>query len=177
MGLAADRPTLYRTKDPAHFVTRRQQRDLAVRGASSMLEHPAFLSWSGRTGCPTSVSIRGTEGSNPPPSSGESDANRRNGYQGELPGTAFPKLSRTHPDQCKKFGSFPEKPKRQKSFPSSIAERSGTEPTTSGYADGRWGCSGESEFKDAARFPCDILHRMWRDAGTFRWASKEGQAA
>ena len=22
-----------------------------------------------------------------------------------------------------------------------------------------------------------ILHRMWRDASTFRWASKEGQAA
>src|SRR5260370_39354279 len=44
MGLAGDRPTLYRTKDPAHSVTPRQQRYLSVCGASSMLEHPAFLS-------------------------------------------------------------------------------------------------------------------------------------
>jgi hypothetical protein len=62
MGLAADRPTLYRTKDPAHSVTRRQQRYLAVRGASSMLEHPTFLSWSGRSGCPSSVSPTGDRG-------------------------------------------------------------------------------------------------------------------
>jgi hypothetical protein len=59
MGLAADRPTLYRTKDPAHSVTPRQQRYLAVRGACSMLEHRTFLSWSGRSGCPTSVSPYG----------------------------------------------------------------------------------------------------------------------
>src|ERR1700730_18871204 len=62
MGLAADRPTLDRTKDPAHSVTPRQQRYLAVRGASSMIEHPAFLSWSGRTGCPTPVSPTGDRG-------------------------------------------------------------------------------------------------------------------
>ena len=40
-----------------------------------MLDHPAFLSWRGRTGCHTSVSPRGTEGSNPSPSSEESIAN------------------------------------------------------------------------------------------------------
>src|ERR1700719_5103749 len=47
-------------KDPAHSVAPRQQRDLAVRGASSMLEHPA--SRSGRAGYPTSVSPTGDRG-------------------------------------------------------------------------------------------------------------------
>src|ERR1700720_2062289 len=47
-------------KGPAHSVTPRQQRDLAVRGASSMLEHPA--SRSGRAGYPTSVSPTGDRG-------------------------------------------------------------------------------------------------------------------
>ena len=46
-------------RDPAHSVTPRQQRYLAVRGASTMLDHPAFLSWRGRTGCHTSVSPTG----------------------------------------------------------------------------------------------------------------------
>ena len=59
-------------RDPAHSVTRRQQRYLAVRGASTMLDDAAFLSWRGRTGCHTSVSPRGTEGSNPSTSRGES---------------------------------------------------------------------------------------------------------
>jgi hypothetical protein len=43
-------PTLYRTKDPAHSVTPRQQRDLAVRGASSLLEHPASRIFSPESG-------------------------------------------------------------------------------------------------------------------------------
>ena len=42
-----------------------------------MLDHPAFLSWRGGTGCPTSVSPRGTEGSNPSPSTGESASSGR----------------------------------------------------------------------------------------------------
>src|ERR1700719_2565866 len=84
MGLVADRVTLYQTNNPAHSVTPRQQRYLAVRGASSMLEHPAFLSWSGRTGCLHPSPLRGTEGSNPSPSSGESGANSTQGF-GDLP--------------------------------------------------------------------------------------------
>jgi hypothetical protein len=42
-------PTSYRTKDPAHSIALRQQRNPAVRGASSVLEHPALLFRSGRT--------------------------------------------------------------------------------------------------------------------------------
>src|SRR5215468_5815267 len=45
---ATDRPTSYREKHPAHSIAQRQQRHLAVRGASSMLEHPAVLFRSGR---------------------------------------------------------------------------------------------------------------------------------
>jgi len=45
---ATDRPTSYRMKDPARSVALRQQRNLAVRGASSMLEHSALLFRSGR---------------------------------------------------------------------------------------------------------------------------------
>jgi hypothetical protein len=43
-----DRPTSYRMKDPARSVALRQQRNLAVRGASGMLEHSALLFRSGR---------------------------------------------------------------------------------------------------------------------------------
>src|ERR1700738_2054889 len=49
-------------RDPAHSATPRQQRYLAIRGASTMLEHPAFLSWRGRTGCPTLVCPTGDRG-------------------------------------------------------------------------------------------------------------------
>ena len=45
---ATDRPTSYRMKDPARSLALRQQRNLAVRGASSMLEHSALLFRSGR---------------------------------------------------------------------------------------------------------------------------------
>src|ERR1700719_3163933 len=62
MGLAADRLTLYQTNNPAHSVTPRQQRYLAVRGASSMLEHPAFLILERSGRVPTSVSPTGDRG-------------------------------------------------------------------------------------------------------------------
>jgi len=62
MGLVADRLTLYQTKNPAHSVTPRQQRYLAVRGASSMLEHPAFLILERSGRVPTSVSPTGDRG-------------------------------------------------------------------------------------------------------------------
>src|SRR6516164_1140711 len=48
--------------DPADCVIPRQQRYLAVRGASTMLDHGAFLSWRGRTGCHMSVSPTGDRG-------------------------------------------------------------------------------------------------------------------
>src|SRR5207244_3749438 len=51
-----------RRRDPAHSVTPRQHRYLAVRGSSNMLDHPAFLSWRRRTGCHTSVSPTGDRG-------------------------------------------------------------------------------------------------------------------
>ena len=49
-------------RDPADSLTPRQHRYLAVRGASTMLDHPAFLSWRGRTECHTSVSPAGNRG-------------------------------------------------------------------------------------------------------------------
>jgi hypothetical protein len=49
-------------RDPADSVTPRQQRYLAVRGGSTMLDHSAFLSWRGRTGCHMSLSPTGDRG-------------------------------------------------------------------------------------------------------------------
>src|SRR5271169_1450510 len=49
-------------RDPADSVTPRQQRYLAVRGAFTMLDHSAFLSWRVQTGCHMSVSPTGDRG-------------------------------------------------------------------------------------------------------------------
>ena len=51
-----------RRSDPADSVTPRQQRYIAVRAASTMLDHAAFLSWRSLTGCHMSVSPTGDRG-------------------------------------------------------------------------------------------------------------------
>ena len=52
-------------RDPAHSVTTRQQRYLAVRGASTMLDHPASYPGEVGPGAIHPSPPRGTGGSNP----------------------------------------------------------------------------------------------------------------
>src|SRR6266478_10079119 len=76
MGLAADRPTLYRTKGPCSF---RNPPSTALSRGPQRLDHARspgvfILERSGRVPY-IRLPHGGTEGSNPSPSSGESGAN------------------------------------------------------------------------------------------------------